>query len=146
VRRREFKFEPARDALLSVLAATLLLWAAVISNRAAPSVAPPKIHGKYELTFAGPGPGSGTAVVTPNAVKIDGTMTDAQGNEITFSATKLPIDRSTYHFKGTGMLGNSPATITGRLDPDDATVKKCRIAATFVAADGRAGRIVGASK
>ena len=144
MRRRDFKFEPARDVLLSVLAATLLLWATVISKNPRPSVAAPKIHGRYELTFAGPGPGRGTAQVTPNAVKIDGTMKDAQGNEITFLAAKLPIDRSTYHFKGTGMLGNSPATITGRLDPDDATVKKCRIAATFVAADGRAGRIVGA--
>ena len=144
--RRDLKFEPARDALLSVLAATLLLWAAVIPKSATPSVAPPRIHGKYELKFAGPGPGRGTAVVTPNAVKIDGTMKDAQGNQITFSAAKLPIDRSTYHFKGTAMLGNSPATVSGRLDPDDATVRKCRISVTFVAADGRAGRIVGATK
>ena len=144
MRRRDFKFEPARDVLLSVLAASLLLWAAVLSKTATPGVAPPKINGKYNLIFGGPGPGTGTAKVAGKNVSLEGTMKDAGGNEIVFTATKLSIDRSTYHFKGTGMLGNSPAEVTGRLDPDDATVKKCRITATFLAADGRAGRIVGA--
>ena len=144
MRRRDFKFEPARDALLSVIAATLLLWAAATSNSVTPGVAGPKINGDYALTFGGPGPGSGTAKVAGKNVWIEGTMKDAQGNTIAFSATKLTIDRSTYHFKGTGMLGNSPANIAGRLDPNDATLKKCRISATFLAADGRAGRFVGA--
>jgi hypothetical protein len=146
VRRRDHKFEPARDALLSALAATLLIWAAATSRTANPGAAPPKINGNYELTFGGPGRGSGTAKVAGKNVNVDGTMKDAQGNEIVFSATKLTIDRSTYHFKGIGMLGNSPVTITGRLDPDDATLKRCRISATFVAADGRAGRFVGGHK
>ena len=114
MRRRDVQYEPVRDALLSVLAAVLLLWSATLSNAPAPAKAGPKMWGNYELTFAGPGNGVGKAIGNPAGVKIDGTMTDPHGNKITFSAAKLDMDRSTYHFKGTGMLDNSPATISGR--------------------------------
>lgn len=109
----------------------------------APSAAPPRINGAYELTGKGPNVVIGKAVVSAQRVKVTGTMTDAAGNNLDFSAPNLPLDRSTYRFTGTGTLGSSTATVSGRLDPDDQTVKKCRIVGTFVAADGNAGRFTG---
>lgn len=82
-------------------------------------------------------------MVSAQRVRITGTMTDAAGNDIPFAAPDLSIDRSTYRFTGSGALGLTTATVSGRLDPDDQTVKKCRIVGTFVATDGNAGRFTG---
>jgi hypothetical protein len=131
--------------VIATLFAALLVFAGVVGLRS-PSKAGPKMNGAYDVQFAGCGTGTGKAVVTPKKVKIDGTITDKAGNVLTFSAAKLDIDMSTYHFKGEGTLEGSLVNISGRLDPDDASVKKCRISATFLAQDGKAGRVVGEHK
>jgi hypothetical protein len=145
-RRRIEIFETWRDGVLAIVVAALLVWAGVVGSRIAPSKAGPKMNGTYEVKFAGCGSGTGKAVVNGGGkrVTITGTLTDASGNVLPFNADKLDIDGTTYHFRGEGTLDGSPVTITGRFDPDDTNVKKCRIAATFLAADGsRAGRVVG---
>ena len=141
-RPRTLSFEAVRDTLLVVLLAGLLIWAGSVTLRA-PANAPPRINGKYTVTFAGDLTGQGKAVVTPKKVKIDGTFVDEQGNNVKFSS-QLDIDASSYRFQGSGSVGAAAATISGRLDADDKTLKKCRIVATYLTDDGKAGRIVGA--
>jgi hypothetical protein len=147
-RRVSHPAEVVRDVILIALVALALLWPPLASpsdeRRFDPGAAPPRVNGAYKVSFAGPGVGSGRAVVNPNRVKIDGTLTDAQGNETAFDAPDLEMDRSTYRFKGTGTLGGVALTVSGRVDPDDKTLKKCRLVATFTTIDGRAGRIAGA--
>jgi hypothetical protein len=145
-RRRIEMFETWRDGVLVAVVAALLVCAGVVGFRMSPSKAGPKMNGRYEVKFAGCGTGTGSANVNPNFLKIDGTMQDPVGNVLTFSAKKLDFDASTYRFKGDGTLDGIPAKVSGRLDPDDTSVKKCRIVATFVADDGKAGRIAGEHK
>jgi hypothetical protein len=138
-----------RDVLLVVIAAVALLWpppSGSSDERLDLGAAPPRIYGAYKVTFAGfPGyeTGKGRAVVTPTRVKIDGTLSDAAGNQITVDAPDLAIDRSSYRFKGTGTVGGVAMTIAGRLDADDRGIRKCRIVATFVATSGKAARVAG---
>jgi hypothetical protein len=127
------------------VATAILIGSSWLANRS-PEAAPPKIFGAYRVTFAGTVNGEGKAVVNPNKVKIDGKLKDKHGKELDFSAPNLDVDVSEYRFKGLGMLGGSPVKVSGRLDPDDKTLKKCRIAATFVGTDGNAGRVVGERK
>ena len=145
-RRRIDLFETWRDGVLATLAAALLICAGVVGYRMSPSKAGPKINGAYDVMVAGCGTGTGKAVVTPKMVKIDATLTDKSGNVFTLSAKKLDIDMTTYHFKGDGTLEGVPCTISGRLDPQDPPVKEWRITATFLATDGRGGRVVGEHK
>ena len=132
-----------QDALVCLMcAAAILLGGALVAVRT-PAAAHPKIYGSYKVVFAGSSNGTGKAVVTPKTVKLDGTLVDAQGKKFDFSAASLAIDSSTYRFKGVGTLGGSPLKVSGRLDPDNKTLKQCRIVATFLAADGKVGRVVG---
>jgi hypothetical protein len=139
---RTHRFESARDALLAVLAAAFLL-CVVSVTLPAPASAPPRIYGAYTLRFGGAGAGQGKAVVTPKTVKIDATIIDEEGKSIVFSAPNLSIDKSSYRFRGTASLGGVAVTISGRIDPDDKTLKTCRVVATYLTADGKSGRIVG---
>ena len=126
-----------------------MIWLTVCAGTptdVSPAKAPPRINGRYALTFAGDGTGSGDAVVTPKSVRITGTLTDDACNKISFSAPGLDIDSSTYRFTGTGTLGGNTVTVSGRLDADDKSIRKCRIVATFLASDGAAGRIAGEHK
>jgi hypothetical protein len=147
-RRRIELFETWRDGLLATVAAALLIWAGavVVGSRLSPVKAGPKMNGAYDVMVAGCGTGTGKAVVTPKMVKIDATLTDKSGNVLALDAKKLDIDTTTYHFKGDGTLDGIPCTISGRLDPDDTSIKNCRITATFLATDGRGGRVVGEHK
>jgi hypothetical protein len=137
-------FEAWRDVTLVAFVLGLLVWAGTAA-RVAPGAAPPRVNGKYSLTFAGDGMGSGDANVTPKKVKISGTVADATGSRLQFNAD-LEIDSSTYRFAGTGTLGSQTVSVSGRLDADDKSVRKCRVTATYLAADGTAGRIAGAHK
>jgi hypothetical protein len=141
---RAHRLESARDSLLAVLAAGLLLWAASVTLRT-PATPPPRVYGVYTLTLAdaGGGGGTGKAIITPRMVKIDGTVVDGQGNSVDFSAAKLDMDMSSYRFRGTGSLGGVAVTVSGRIDANDKTLKKCRVTATYLTADGKSGRIVG---
>jgi hypothetical protein len=141
--RRCLSYQLVRDVLACAVSAIALIWAGAVAVRRAPSAAPPRINGAYELTGSGPNIVTGRAVVSAQHVRITGTMTDAAGNDIPFTAPDLSIDRSTYRFTGSGTLGSTMASVCGRLDPDDATVKKCRIVGTFAATDGNAGRFTG---
>jgi hypothetical protein len=144
-RPRFVNFDRTRDVIACVMAAALLLCAwRPATTPVANAAAPPRLHGAYKLTFVAlQGAGAGTAVVNPKWLKIDGNITDARGNKIAFSAPKLDLDRSTYRFTGTATVGGSPAKISGRLDPDDRHLKRCRISASYLAVDGSAGRVVG---
>jgi hypothetical protein len=144
LQRRTQRFDQWRDATLVAFTLGLLVWAGATA-RVASGTAPPRINGSYSLTFAGDVKGTGDAVVTPKSVRISGTVTDSAGNELQFSAP-LDIDASTYRFSGTGTLGTQTVTVSGRLDPDDKSIHKCRIVATFVASEGPAGRIAGGHK
>ena len=143
--RRPVSFQLARDVSLCVASAVVIVWSASIAFRS-PSAAPPRINGAYELTGSGPNSVSGRAVVSAQRVRITGTMSDASGRAISFSTRDLVLDRSTYRFTGAGTLGAASATVSGRLDPDDETVKKCRIVGTFTSSDGQAGRFAGAHR
>jgi hypothetical protein len=143
--RRHISFQLVRDVLLCVASAVVIIWSASLAARA-PAAAPPRINGAYELAGSGPNTVNGQAVVSAQRVRITGTVTDGSGSGIPFSAPDLAIDRSTYRFTGTGTLGSTTATVSGRLDPDDQTVKKCRIVGTFACSDGQAGRFAGAHR
>ena len=137
-------FESARDTAIAVLLGALLIWAGSVTLRdTSPAKAPPRINGAYTVTSGGDLTGKGKAIVTPQKIKIDGTFLDAQGNAVRFSS-QLDFDSSTYRFNGSGSVGKVGATISGRVDADDKTLKKCRIVATYLTEDGKTGRIVGA--
>ena len=137
-------FESVRDTAIAVLLAGVLVWtAAVRLPERRPAKAPPRINGAYTVTTAGDLTGKGKAVVSPKKVKIDGDFVDAHGNIVKFSS-HVDIDASTYRFHGNGSVGSVGATISGRIDSDDKTLKKCRIVATYLTEDGKTGRIAGA--
>jgi hypothetical protein len=153
-RRRQFRFETVRDALVVVACAALLLCAGLFVVVRPPPVDPaakPNPNGAYWLTLAAQGRGTGKAVVTAKKVRIDGTLDDGRGNLLTLSAPKLAIDSSTYRFSGTGTLNSSTVNISGRIDPPDTdpdpksrALKAWRFTATFITTEGRCtGRVVG---
>jgi hypothetical protein len=142
MRRRSAQLPIARDALCVVCAAALLLWATTSAWRRT-AKAPPRLNGPYSVTFAGSVTGTGRAVVNPQKVRIDGTVRDAAGNELRFTVPDLDMDRSTYRFNGSGTVGSASVHISGRVDPDDTALGRCRLTATFLATDGTAGRVVG---
>ena len=143
MRRRFAQLLIARDALCIACAAALLLWATSSAwHRSAK--APPRLNGPYTVMFEGTVTGTGKAIVNPQKVKIDGVVRDAAGNQVRFSVPDLDMDRSTYRFNGGGTIGSTTVRVSGRVDPDDNALGRCRLTATFLAADGAAGRVVGA--
>lgn len=141
---RHIRLTIFRDVLLAIVSAAAILWLAPVGSAPTPdpAVAPPRINGAYDLEGAGPGVVVGRAVVSAQQVRVTGTYTDASGSAVPFSAN-LSMDRSTYRFKGTGAVGTSLAEVCGRVDPDDKSIKKCRVSGTFFAADGTTGRFMG---
>ena len=143
MKRRSANLQFVKDTLVCLGAAIAILVGSTWVADRSPSAPPPRINGSYRVKFAGTVNGEGKAVVSAKKVKLNGRLTDRTGNELDFSTPDLDLDASEYRFKGVGTLGGSPVKVSGRLDPDDKTLKKCRIVATFVASDGNAGRAVG---
>ena len=143
--RRRIRLSIVRDVVLAFASAGAVVWMAAVAGHA-PSAAPPRVNGAYELVGSGPSVVVGRAVVSAQRVRVDGVVIDAAGNRVPFVANDLAIDRSTYRFHGTGTFGSAIAKVAGRLDPDDKTIKKCRISGMFSAVDGNVGRFMGAHR
>jgi hypothetical protein len=151
-RGSQLQFETLRDALVVAGCAALLLWGIIVVGRTS-LAAKANPNGSYKISVAGGngGTGSGKAVVNAKFVKIDATIDDGHGNSALLTATRLPIDGSTYRFSGTGTLNANVVKISGRIDPPDPdvdpkqrTLKKWRLTATYSTSDGKCvGRTVG---
>jgi hypothetical protein len=151
-RGSQLQFETVRDALVVTGCAALLIWGIVVAGRTS-LAAKPNPNGAYKVIVGGDagGTGSGKAVVNAKTVKIDATLDDGHGNVLVLSASKLPIDSSTYRFSGVGTVNASIVKVSGRIDPPDPnadpkgrTLKNWRIVATFATTDGKcAGRVIG---
>jgi hypothetical protein len=126
--------------------AALLLWGIVVAGRTS-LAAKPNPNGAYDVIVAGDSNGKGRAVVNAKSVKIDATLDDGT----VLSASKLPIDNSTFRFSGTGTVNATVVSVSGRIDPPDTdpdptkrTLKNWRIVATYASTDGKcAGRVIG---
>ena len=152
-RGSQFQFETVRDALVVAGCAALLIWGIIVAGRTS-LAAKPNPNGAYKITVANGsgGTGSGKAVVSASKfVKIDATLDDGHGNVLVLTASKLPIDSSTYRFSGMGTLNANTVKISGRVDPPDTdadpkqrNLKNWRFSATFATTDGKCvGRTVG---
>ena len=61
--RSALRISTVRDVVLATATAAAIVWLAAISAIRAPSAAPPRINGAYELSGSGPGVVTGMAVV-----------------------------------------------------------------------------------
>ena len=128
-----------RGVTSTVAAAALVLYAITIGLR--PAAPPTSILGSYKVQVAGYGKGTGTCTVGAKTVDVNCVIRDVNGNSQTLSAASLKLDG--YRFKGNGTLDGMNTRISGRIDPPTAKQPLPRLLATFVADDGRTGRVLG---
>jgi hypothetical protein len=129
-----------RGAANVVVAAALVLWAVGVRERGGVGV-PSAFEGTYKVQAVGYGSGEGTCDVQVKLVRIDCKIRDDAGNEQQLRASNLK--RENNRFRGDGALDGVYVRISGRVDPPGKAFTNPHLVATFVAEDGRSGRVVG---
>ena len=132
----------ARELAPIGLAAVVLLWAAMAgaSSGLANGKNSKNSTGSYKVQFGGYAKGSGSASVGPANLTITGTVTSEGGKKQNFQAT-LTLENN--RFFGDGTLDGVPVSVSGRVDPPDATLKVGRLSGLYRTVDGQVGRISG---
>jgi hypothetical protein len=72
-------------------------------------------------------------------VEVDCEITDDAGVQQHLRVSGMKLDG--YRFKGAGSLQGVGVRVSGRIDPADTTSPTPRVVGTFLASDGRAGRV-----
>lgn len=94
-------------------------------------------NGSYAAVIAGFYTGTGTADVRDDKVSIKAEVRGSDGRSGQFIATNLMFDGP--YFYGSGTVMDEPVQVNGRVD----AARASRLTATFIAANGHDGRVVG---
>src|SRR5438309_72653 len=138
--RLRHHIQSLRGTTTVVVACALLLWAVGV-ERTRHNAGGPFIEGTYDVEVGGCGAGKGTCDVQLKVVKVDCRMVDDTGMAMRLKSNNLKRDKNRFY--GDAALDGVHAKIAGRVDPPNAAFQKPHLTATFLADDGRAGRVVG---
>ena len=103
----------------------------------------PEIYGTFTVECRGHHNGTLTATVDKLFVRVGGEVTDADGHK---SGIEIVAPLVGYHFAGTFPVGPDEMTVTGRVDPSDAFLRRPRLTGTWTTARKHTGRLVGGKR
>jgi hypothetical protein len=92
----------------------LSLLVLLVGTTAAAKKPRPKLHGAYDVTFAGEWTGTGHAAVGAQNININAKLLDAAGNTVHLQASGLSLEE--YRFSGDGKLDGTPVIVMGRVE------------------------------
>lgn len=116
----------------------------LVGTTAASKKPRPKLHGAYDLTFAGEWTGDGHAAVGAQNININAKLLDSGGNTVHLQASNLSLEE--YRFTGDGKLDGSPVTVMGRVEEGVSDGTPRVVGTVQDAAGKRYGRFVGQRK